>query len=218
MVLDPDEKLFLDLFFDRFSLFEVTLLDVGSSIGRYTDGFKAEAYRQGVDVMVHAFDPRNGTVAVGESVGTAEFSYLAIEEHSHLTHSPEYQSRLDAYCDRRSIPHVTSDVIYTTEVGVTTIDAFPYISPAFLKIDTEGHELPILRGAKQSLAEGKLYGIQFEYGGTWAAQATLQEAVDLLDGYDLFRYLPGGIGSVVPLTSFVDDYYFSGNFLALRKQ
>ena len=38
----------------------------------------------------------------------------------------------------------------------------------FLKIDTEGNEMPILRGGREWLREHKIHLIQFEYGGTWA--------------------------------------------------
>jgi FkbM family methyltransferase len=49
---------------------------------------------------------------------------------------------LDGYCEER---------------GVDTID--------FLKIDVEGYELEVLRGARRMLSEGRVKIIQFEYGG-----------------------------------------------------
>ncbi len=47
---------------------------------------------------------------------------------------------------------------YAARVGITQID--------FVKIDVEGHELDVLRGATRMLAEKRIRAVQFEFGGT----------------------------------------------------
>lgn len=59
----------------------------------------------------------------------------------------------------------TEAVELTTLDGYCAANGIPQID--LLKIDTEGHELEVLRGASQMLAQGKIGLIQFEYGATF---------------------------------------------------
>ena len=66
--------------------------------------------------------------------------------------------------------------------GIETID--------FLKIDTEGHDLHVLRGAAGLLERKAIGVIQFEYVDAWApAGATLGAALDLLAGFGYRAFL-----------------------------
>jgi FkbM family methyltransferase len=217
-VLDSDESLYVELFFKTFRLKVLTLLDVGSSVGRFSKGFITAARKYGVYVSDHRFEPRYGGPAVGENVGKAEFSFLVDVEHSHVTRPPGYQAALDEFCDNLGIPHVGFVLDRIEEVEMTTVDKYLELLPpvpVFLKIDTEGHELAVLKGAKKSMAAKKVYGIQFEYGGTWINQGTLKEAFDLLEGFDLWQYTGADIE---PLLDTEDDYWRSCNFLALLRR
>lgn len=63
----------------------------------------------------------------------------------------------------------------------------------WLKIDTEGHELSVIRGARQLIASGRLGLIQFEFNDMHAFSHTfLKDIIDLLPHYRLFRLLPHG--------------------------
>jgi len=66
---------------------------------------------------------------------------------------------LDDYCER---------------VKVQSID--------LLKVDVEGHELEVFKGAERMLAQGKIKRIQFEYGG-----CNIDSRVFLKDFFDLFE-------------------------------
>lgn len=62
------------------------------------------------------------------------------------------------------------------ERGVTSLD--------FLKIDAEGYDLHVLRGAHGLLKSQRVPVIQFEYNEAWAAAgSTLAAALSLLQGY-----------------------------------
>lgn len=70
---------------------------------------------------------------------------------------------LDAYCERNQIDHVD-----------------------FVKIDVEGHELAVLRGARRMLSEGRIDIIQFEYGGTYIdARVLLKDVWDYVQEVNL---------------------------------
>jgi FkbM family methyltransferase len=88
-------------------------------------------------------------------------------------------------------------------VPLTTVDTFRAEHNIghvdFAKIDTEGFELPVLRGMRRTLQERNVSMIQFEYGGTWIdANATLGQANQFMAqlGYTLFRLRPDSLEHV----------------------
>lgn len=66
---------------------------------------------------------------------------------------------------------------YCEEKNIQAVD--------FLKIDVEGHELEVLRGAERMLKGGRIGIIQFEYGG-----CNIDSRVFLKDLFDAFMGLP----------------------------
>jgi FkbM family methyltransferase len=109
------------------------------------------------------------------------------------------------------------------EVGVSTIDAMlggGLPPPDLLKIDTEGHDAAVLRGAA-----GLLKGpdapamIQFEYGDTWLPPAeTLERAQRQLEeaGYRLGRLFPDHVG--FKAYEYTDDHFRMGNMIAVKQE
>lgn len=77
---------------------------------------------------------------------------------------------LDAYCDENSIAHIN-----------------------LLKVDVEGHELEVFKGAKKMLSEKRISCIQFEYGG-----CNLDARVYLLDIWDYLTAFGYKIGKIYP--------------------
>ena len=89
-----------------------------------------------------------------------------------------------------------------------------------LKIDVEGHELRVLKGAKASLANGTIHTVIFEYGSSFVdAQASLKEVYDLLakDGFKLYRLWNFGKWQVKSFEQLwgLENYQHS-NWVALR--
>jgi FkbM family methyltransferase len=87
----------------------------------------------------------------------------------------------------------------------------------FLKIDTEGHELFVLKGFERALAEGRVTVIQFEYGTTWLpARTLLSDAYDLLSplGYRIGRLFPDGVRFKAYDFS-QDEHFRVGNYIAV---
>lgn len=89
-----------------------------------------------------------------------------------------------------------------------------------LKIDTEGHDLDVLRGAMALFRDGRIAIAQFEYNGRWLfAGASLHAA------YREFQGLPYAIGRVTPKGvevfeewNFELDRFFEGNYALLHKE
>lgn len=106
------------------------------------------------------------------------------------------------------------------EVPVVTLDrwldAQGIARVDYLKIDTEGFEMPILRGARASLAAQRVACVQFEYGGTWLdAGESLRNAAELFHavGWTLYRLLPDALEPVTYDHRTHENYKYA-NFIA----
>ena len=127
-------------------------------------------------------------------------------ENHELFYYPRYQSFYDRInsCQisddsNKIILHIKKAKNYIMENNVKTID--------FVKIDTEGYELNVLRGFEDYLAQVKI--IQFEYGGTFLDNNTkLIDVIKYLEQYGFcnFSYLTNN-GPVL-ITDFSDHYKY----------
>ena len=75
--------------------------------------------------------------------------------------------------------------IATEEVTTTTLDAYTDHAGlgllTLVKVDTEGHDLSVLRGAQKLFAEKRILAAQFEYNNRWiASRSFLRDAFELL--------------------------------------
>jgi FkbM family methyltransferase len=89
-----------------------------------------------------------------------------------------------------------------------------------LKIDTEGHEIAVLRGFSRMLAEQRIDFIQFEYGSAWAdARTLLVDAFDLLQpaGYLLAKLHPEGV-VYFPRYDQREETFAFCNYVAVRPE
>ena len=104
---------------------------------------------------------------------------------------------LDAFCREHSIPHID-----------------------FVKIDTEGAELDVLRGGAGLLRAHRIKMLQFEYGGTYPdAGITLQQVCRLLSshGYVILRILPDGLVHMANWRDSLENNRYS-NYLAVSSK
>lgn len=89
----------------------------------------------------------------------------------------------------------------------------------FLKIDTEGHEMSVLKGFDSMLRRGRIGALQFEYGGAWIdARAYLKDAFDFLlpKDYRLGRLHPRAIEWISSYHESEETFRHS-NFVAVHQ-
>lgn len=141
------------------------LFDVGANVGAWTDLALAHAAPA---AELHCFEPMKELCDRLVSKGYPERVHLV---HSGLSDGTEQSAELfssgqslyqKAWLGRECegepsevVPLTTIDR-YCMEQGITRID--------FLKIDAEGHDLHILKGAETMLQNEAVLRIQFEYG------------------------------------------------------
>jgi FkbM family methyltransferase len=202
---------------------EIQVADVGANVGLWSRSLLAAASTQGRggDIRLHAFEPDAraftqlasaledtcaslNPVALSDRQGTSAFHVVAPAAGTNSLH-PAPGTTMTA----ETVPVTTLDS-YAASAGIPGF--------ALVKIDTEGHDLTVLRGAGTLLAEHRIAVVQFEYNHRWVfARAFLRDAFDfLIDlGYRVGKLTPKGVefypGWDPELETFVE-----GNYVACR--
>jgi FkbM family methyltransferase len=200
---------------------QIHVLDVGANVGRWSGAMLAAARETGRldDLDLSAFEPSSYTfallskslaeqpvnlqrVALCERSGSAALHVMAPGAGVNSLHPPP-----------------TPPVGATTEEVVTvTLDSYADHAGldqiSLVKIDTEGHDMAVLRGARKLFAEQRIMAAQFEYNQRWIpARSFLRDAFELLTplGYRLGKLTPDGVefypGWAIELETFVEGNY-----------
>lgn len=171
------------------------LFDVGANCGSYSIALRQSfpsanitAFEPNSEVYPSLVDrlSRSGVecVNLGLSDEPGEMELFLRSSNRQTSHASVYQgvlADLHAYSDVEKI-----------SVGLTTLDQYCQEKEIeridFLKIDTEGHELAVLRGAKALLEQNRIGCIQFEFNEmNVISRVWLRDFHDLLAGFVLFR-------------------------------
>jgi FkbM family methyltransferase len=105
---------------------------------------------------------------------------------------------LDGYCAAR---------------GIEAID--------FLKIDVEGHELAVFRGAERMFREARIGAVQFEYNDTFIDSRTQlkdiwQFILETTDGYGFYKIYPRQLRHIPEYKQTYESFRYS-NWAVLRR-
>lgn len=136
-------------------------------------------------------------------------------------------SSLDFYVASRSdelstfVPTESDYVSRVIKVEVATLDheisSLGWHGIDFLKIDCEGFDLKVLRGARELLRNGHIRYLQFEYSDMWAkAGETLWAAISLLESLGFKTMLLRSRGLQRFDYDKIGEYFGYSNFVSAR--
>jgi FkbM family methyltransferase len=183
----------------------LTIFDVGANVG----GWSSHFLRLNSSLKLHLFEPSQAThsilkrkmanydicinqfglsdeccqseLFVANTSSTLNSMYKRINVHGLEMDSSELveMRTIDSYCDANSIARID-----------------------YLKVDVEGHELAVFKGAKNMLSKSAIDFIQFEYGG-----CNLDSRVFLCDIWTLLQSYGYTVGKLFPDgVHFYDSY------------
>lgn len=202
------------------------VLDVGANVGDWTASFHSISGR---NATVHAFEPVSATyqqlsqninrlniesqtitqqIAFSEQAG--EIDILVVEDGLGIN-TLEFDERMKFTAQRLEKVTTTTIDDYASRFGIPRIN--------LLKIDTEGHDLAVLRGAKQLLAESSIDVIQFEYNYRWIyARNYLKDIFDeiLTEDYIFGKILPDHV-EIYSEWHYEMDRFFEANYVLIKK-
>ena len=191
-----------------------TAFDLGGNVGDYS----REILKHAPACRIIAFEPLEIYMDSLRFGGRIEAYNLAVGEYCGEVVIHRNQASLNLSSIHRINANTTPIIVHQTtldetirRLGISQID--------LMKVDTEGNEINVFRGAAESLAKRVFLYIQFEYGYTYRdAGVTLEEAFRLLKsaGYSMGIIQPE---AVIPCTIWDpawENYEYS-NWVASRK-
>lgn len=187
-----------------------TVLDVGANVGQYAKSLRAA----GLDLPIVSFEPGGEAhaelleaaaddpiwtvaprMAISDVCGTASLNVNARSDMNSL--KPIAEVTLDAFPKAKP---VTTEEVRTERLDqlIGDLDAVQP-GPVFLKIDTQGCEAEVIRGAEGVL--GRIVAIQLEMSlvPMYEGEPNYLDLTNELDrlGYDLHLVLPGYFSRVL---------------------
>jgi FkbM family methyltransferase len=225
LITEKSENALLSYFFSHYNKEEkLIIFDVGANIGEYSA--KIKTMNNLVDI--YSFEPHPVTfqklnanskivgfnavqMGCGDQSGTIKFyDYLNSPGTEHAT-------MLKGVIE--DIHHSESIEI---EVESTTIDDFMQSNLIehinLLKIDTEGFELNVLKGAEFALNNNKIDMIHFEFNSmNMMSRVFMRDFIKLLSQYKLFRALSNGLVLIDTKHQLLTEIFMFQNIVAIHK-
>lgn len=203
------------------------VFDVGANRGEYA----ALVRRILPESQVYCFEPVLATVEALRAnisrLGSVEVIPIALSDQAGTAQIYSYtfnQRDADqlASLDLR-LPTQTGSIEVSgiEEVGLDTVDNFcaqrGIASIDLLKIDVEGHDLAVLKGASRKISSGAVGVIQFEFGpANLYSRTTFYDFWSLLsERYQIFRILPSAIRRIDHYEEW-REVYLTTNYIAVR--
>jgi FkbM family methyltransferase len=200
------------------------VFDVGANIGDYTKAVLSVNR----DASVYAFEPHPVTYTrlcqnlegrnvalMNVAVGDAEGDMLLYDYESQdgSAHASVYRDVIENIHKKKSLSH---------SVKVLSVDDFSAKNDieniALLKIDTEGNEFSVLRGAKNMIARGSIDMIHFEFNEMNVSSRTFfRDFWDMLADYNFYRLLGSGMVKLSDYSPVYCEIFAFQNIVAIRK-
>lgn len=200
------------------------IFDVGANKGQYAQLARKHHPR----ALIYSFEPHPASFkCLIDQVKDQEFKAFNIG-----LGAEEGELNLYDYTDEPGSEHASLcegvmsnlyDRAYTsTTVKVESLDGFckkyevRFID--LLKIDVEGYELEVLKGARNLIEEGKVSIIQFEFNANHVfSKVSMSDFKGVLKGFDFYRLLPDGMVDISTESTLFTEIYAFQNIVAVKK-
>lgn len=201
------------------------IMDIGANAGNYSLMLR----ENNIQLPIYAFEPHPASFNKLQEVAE-KYGFTAVPKGAGETST---QAAIYDYKGDNGSEHATmyKDVIEHLHKGnaeeisivLTTIDEFvdhhDIKKIALLKIDTEGHELSVLKGAMTTIAKGLVDVIQIEFNEMNIISRTFfKDIVDILPGYEFYRLLPDGLKALGAYNTTSHEIFAFQNVVALKSQ
>jgi len=200
------------------------VLDVGANVGKYSKLIK----RMNQDIAIFAFEPHPSTyqrliqnvdgmdiktynVGVGASDGSLYLYDYADKDGS--PHASLYKDAIEQIHKGQAIAHKVRIISLDDFVTENNIDRV-----GLLKIDTEGHEMEVLKGFERCIRDNKVDLIHFEFNEmNIASRVCFKDFWEFLPNYNFSRMLQDGLVPIRDYRPILCEIYAYQNIVAELK-
>jgi FkbM family methyltransferase len=219
---DEEAKVIAQFIEDR-QIQKVVALDVGANVGNWSASILSalpaariiafEPSKQAFSKLLLRFRDFPNVSCVNTALGKSD--------EKSILYADESASGLSSLTKRR-VAHFGIDFSYSEEVEIAKLDTWiksqvKDFSPNILKMDVEGHEFDVLRGADETLSSIEI--VQFEFGGSNIDTRTFFQDFwyFFIDrGFDIYRISPTG-PILIEKYRESDETFRPTNYVAVKK-
>lgn len=200
----------------------LVIFDVGANIGEWSN----EVLKRFDEVRVFAFEPSVEAYAIlTENIKDSRVEIFNMGMSDIAGDKPFYaMSGSNTVSDtvfgslfKRRVPGMLFD--YSGTIKLTTVDDFCLQNSIskidFLKLDVEGNELNVLKGATRMIADKTIKYIQFEMGIA-DSRLLLRDFYDILPNYHICRIIQHGLSELGDYREKLEIFGYA-NYLAILK-
>lgn len=201
---------------------DIRAIDAGANIGSWTKCLKKEFEF----ARVVCFEPSK--IAFLElQKNLSEYSHLELvnsglgaKNETRFLYTDFHGSEL-ASVHQRDLDHLDLFLNLNLEIQIDSLDQYliekcPTFRPNLLKMDVEGFEMEILKGAETTLKNLSI--VQFEFGGcNLDSRDYFKDFWDLFHrlGFDLYRLAPSGLIHITKYSESLERFVTS-NYFAIK--
>jgi len=201
-----------------------TVFDVGGNVGNYTEKIKQanqnsqvytfEPHPKNFEKLAQRFsDSSIRAVNYGCGASTSKLQLFDYQDSEGSSHATLYQEALEDF-QNATTQAIDVDIIrlddFIVENHIEKID--------LLKIDTEGNELEVLKGAINSLKAKRIHAIHFEFNYmNLVSRVYFRDFYKLLSDFQFFRILPNGLLKLPDYDPIYHELFAFQNVVAIQK-
>jgi FkbM family methyltransferase len=201
------------------------VVDVGANEGDYTTAvleanrgakvYALEPHPHTFSRLQHRASTKSGVIVVNAACGKAPgeltlFDYAGSQGSSHAS---LYEGAIGTSTTNEASRYVVKVVdldTFSMQNKISTID--------LLKIDTEGHELEVLKGASKLLRENRIRAIQFEFNEmNLVSRVFFKDFYNLLPNHSFYRMVRDGLIELDPYSPIRCELFVFQNIVAFAK-